>query len=98
MPAFAVIYRYTDDTTARDAHRPDHRAFLKRVYEEQKIIFSGPMNENGAPSALLMMRGESVEEIASLLDSDPFNTAGLIKKREIRPFEVVFGWLPDPQS
>jgi uncharacterized protein YciI len=94
MSTFAVIYTYADGSdAARDEHRPAHRAFLRGLHEEGRLRVSGPFGAGGPAGALLVFEGESADEIAALLDDDPFQAAGVIAERSIRPWEVVIGGL-----
>jgi uncharacterized protein YciI len=43
------------------------------------------------PGALLIVRAESVEEVAELLDQDPFDIAGYIGERAIAEWNPIFG-------
>jgi uncharacterized protein YciI len=43
------------------------------------------------PTALLIWRAESLQELASLLDQDPFDIAGFIGERTITEWNPVFG-------
>jgi len=43
------------------------------------------------PSALLIFKAESIEELNALLDSDPFELAGMIGERTIEAWYPVFG-------
>lgn len=44
--------------------------------------------DGGGPGALLLVRAESAQAAAELLEADPFNVAGLIERRGVR------GWVP----
>jgi uncharacterized protein YciI len=43
------------------------------------------------PSALLIFKSESIEELNTLLDSDPFELAGMIGERTIEAWNPVLG-------
>jgi uncharacterized protein YciI len=43
------------------------------------------------PEALLIFRSDSAEELAALLDNDPFDIAGFIGSRSIQSWNPVFG-------
>lgn len=88
MAIFAVLYRYSDDVAARDAHRPEHREFLAGC---EGLLLSGPLTEPAG--ALLLVTAESAEQVEQLLDADPFRRAGVITDREVRPFDPVLGEL-----
>jgi uncharacterized protein YciI len=89
MAFFAVTYTYDASEESLDAIRPTHRAYLGELLSEDVLLASGPMvNSNGA---LLIFKGDSVEQIAQLLDSDPFEIAGFIGERTITEWNPVFG-------
>jgi len=46
---------------------------------------------NDTPEALLIFRSDSAEELAALLDNDPFDIAGFIGSRCIQSWNPVFG-------
>jgi uncharacterized protein len=91
MPLHAVLYRYSTDTAALDEHRPAHRDFLRSLYDEGRLVVSGPLAEGGGPGALLIFEAAGIDEVASLLDDDPFHVLGLIVEREIRRWNPAFG-------
>ena len=91
MATFAVIYRYSTDSAALDEHRPVHKDYLKSLFEEGKIIVSGPLGEGGRPTALLIMSCENTDEVEQLMNKDPFHRLELIVEREIRPWNIAFG-------
>ena len=96
MPVFAVRYTYSDRADRRDEVRPEHRAFLATLHGNA-LLASGPFDDDGAPGALLILTAESADDVAAVLDADPFARAGLITEREIRPWTQVYGpWTPDP--
>ena len=89
MPIFAVTYLYTASTNQIDEIRPIHRAWLSGLLEQKVLLASGPMVDR--PEALLIFRSESAEELAKLLDNDPFDIAGCIGSRTIQSWNPVFG-------
>lgn len=94
MATFAVTYTYADDSTdARNEHRAEHKDFLEAQFNAKRLLVSGPLGPDDSPGALLIFGGDSVEEIAALLDNDPFARENLIKKREIRSWNIFFGGL-----
>jgi hypothetical protein len=90
MSYFVVRYRYSDDTAARDEHRPDHRAFLGGLAEEGVAVATGPLLD-GPAEAMLLFRGESAEQVRELLREDPFAQQGLIESVEVREWDIVIG-------
>ena len=91
MPLHAVLYRYSTDAAALDEHRPDHRDYLRSLFEQGHIVVSGPLADGGGPGALLILEAEDVDAVAALLDEDPFHVLGLITDREIRRWNPAFG-------
>ena len=89
MPIFAVTYLYTAPANQVDEIRPIHRAWLSELLEMNILLASGPMVDT--PEALLIFRSESAEELATLLDNDPFDIAGFIGSRSIQNWNPVFG-------
>jgi len=89
MPNFAVTYHYSDDTETIAAIRPIHREWLGLQLEHGTLLASGPMVNR--PAALLIWKAESIEQLNSLLDQDPFEIAGVITERTIEEWNTVFG-------
>jgi uncharacterized protein YciI len=89
MPIFAVTYLYTAPASQIDEIRPIHRAWLSDLLEKNVLLASGPMVDTS--EALLIFRSESAEELAKLLDNDPFDIAGCIGSRTIQSWNPVFG-------
>jgi uncharacterized protein YciI len=89
MPIFAVTYLYTAPTNQIDEIRPIHRAWLLGLLEKNILLASGPMVDT--PEALLIFRSDTAEELAKLLDNDPFDIAGCIGSRTIQSWNPVFG-------
>ncbi len=89
MPIYAVTYLYTAPANQVDEIRPIHRAWLASLLEQKVLLASGPMIDT--PEALLIFRSESVQDLARLLDNDPFDIAGFIGSRTIQTWNPVFG-------
>lgn len=90
MNLHAVIYRYADDPDQLDEHRPLHKDYLASLFEQGRIVISGPLTD-GAPGALLIVAADDADQVAALLDPDPFFTLGLIADRQIRSWKPFFG-------
>ena len=89
MAIFAVTYAYSAREAELAEIRPTHREFFKNLLEKQILLASGPMVDR--PGALLIVRAESVEKVAELLDQDPFDIAGYIGERAIAEWNPIFG-------
>jgi hypothetical protein len=89
MSYFAVSYRYAADPDELNAVRPSHREWLKEQLDAGVLLASGPMVD--LPTALLIFKADSLEQLANLLDNDPFDIAGYIGERDIAEWNPVFG-------
>lgn len=90
MSLYAVRYHYSDDVAGRDEHRPAHREFLSGLAQEGVVVASGPLTD-GPAEALLLLEGESAEQVRDLLSQDPFAQQGIIETVEVREWDVVIG-------
>ncbi len=91
MSTFAVEYTYDADRSAEsDRIRPEHRAFLRELLDQGRLLASGPW-VGEAPGALLLIVAEDAAAAEALLDADPFHRAGLITRRSIRGWNPVIG-------
>ncbi|MEN9715878.1 MAG: hypothetical protein RJA35_1345 [Actinomycetota bacterium] len=88
MAIFAVQYTYSGDADEMGAIRPAHREFSRVLFEDGVLLASGPIV--GRNGALLIFRSDSLESLASLLNTDPFEQAGLIGERVIEEWNSVF--------
>jgi uncharacterized protein len=89
MPIFAVSYLYAEKAEVLDELRPQHRGWLKELLEQGILLASGPMVNQ--PQALLIFKSESAEQLAQLMDLDPFEQAGFIATRTITEWNPVLG-------
>ncbi|HIZ35963.1 MAG TPA: hypothetical protein H9815_09305 [Candidatus Ruania gallistercoris] len=96
MSAFAVEYTYDPDRGEdMDRIRPGHRAFLRSLLEQGRLLASGPW-VGEEPGALLLVLAEDEAAVEQLLDADPFQQAGLITGRRVRGWNPVIGpFAPD---
>lgn len=89
MPIYAVKYIYGVSESQLNEIRPIHRQWLAPLLESGILLASGPMVD--VAESLLIFSSESAEELAALLDNDPFDVAGFIQSREIKQWNPVFG-------
>lgn len=89
MSYFAVNYHYSADEDDLNAIRPSHREWLKARLDEGVLLASGPMID--LPTALFIFKADSLEQLAALLDNDPFDIAGYIGERDIAEWKPIFG-------
>lgn len=93
MPFFATTYRYVADSDeARDAHRPDHRAYLGGLTERGELALSGPY-VGGEGGALLVFEAATGADAVALTDADPFVLEGLVAEVTVREWQPVSGRL-----
>lgn len=89
MAYFIASYEYTGDPDAQLEVRPRHREFLKGL--GPTLVLSGPTDARGA---FLIFDAASAEEIAGLLDADPYQLEGFIGERRVVGWTPVLGhWL-----
>jgi len=89
MSIYAVTYNYSGDADELSAIRPTHREWLKAQFDSGALLASGPIIDR--PSALLIFKSNSIEELSSLLDQDPFDIAVLIGERVIEEWNPIYG-------
>jgi hypothetical protein len=89
MATFAVTYTYAATLEALAEIRPTHRVYLSQLLSDGVLLASGPFTD--ADGALLIVSADSVEEVAKILDLDPFDIAGFISERAITQWNPVFG-------
>ncbi len=82
MKHFIVEIIYTAEADKIMEIKPRHREYLKTAgYDKGVLLMSGPINTG--KGGLLVMRGESLEEIKSFTEKDPYNLEGAIEYRYI---------------
>ena len=89
MAVFVVQYLYSEEKSAMDGLRPEHRAYLRTLLDAGSLLASGPLVDRNA--ALLIFSAEGPEAVAALLDRDPFEVAGFIGERIIEEWNPIMG-------
>ena len=87
MPTFAVTYTYSDDAQAREAQRPQHRAYLDGLPE----LRAAAAYADEPPGALLIFVADSQERIDDIVALDPFSEAGVVTGVDVREWNPVLG-------
>ena len=82
-------YYFSDDTETISQVRPSHREWLAGWLEKGVLLASGPYID--FPGALFIFKTDSIEELAHLLDNDPYEIAGLLTERTITQWNPVYG-------
>lgn len=89
MAIFAVQYFYSAEADDLSQIRPAHREWLSQKLAEGTLLASGPMVDY--PGALFIWKADSLEDLATTLDLDPFDVVGYIGERTIGEWNPVFG-------
>ena len=91
MNYFAVHYLYAGDSEQIITLRPEHRAWLGGLRDENILVGSGPYTD-GLGGALIIIRlpePATVADAEALMDKDPFQQEGALAGREIREWNPV---------
>ena len=70
----------------------EHAVFMNGLLRDGHIVLGGPLE--GTPDVLLIMRASSPEEIASLLNPDPWAATDQLRISKIMPWNLRLGTLP----
>jgi uncharacterized protein YciI len=106
MGIYAIHYTYPDDTTELMKVRPEHREWLGTLhgllvagmYKEghDEVSEGEPTAEEPPNAALLVYSAESLEDVISTFDNDPYWLNGLVMRRVIRSWDPPLGaWVAD---
>jgi len=88
---FALFYDVVDDFVARRGEfRKAHLAMVSTAYDHGSLLFGGALAEP-ADRALLIFHTDNRSEVEAFAKTDPYVTSGLVKRWEIRPWNVVRG-------
>ena len=69
-----------------------HAAFMDGLTAQGLVVLGGPLE--GTPDALLVIRGESREQVAERLATDPWRGDGTLILRQLSPWQIRLGSLP----
>ena len=88
MAKFVLIMTF-GDKAKRDETRPSHREYLKSLFDQGKLIESGPfMDDEGA---LIIYECADEAEARAQLAADPYSRAdGVVADVQIREWNRVF--------
>jgi uncharacterized protein YciI/heme-degrading monooxygenase HmoA len=91
MPYYAVFYDVVDDFVARrGAYRGEHLRRVSESYARGELILGGALAEP-ADRALLVFYVADKKKVLDFVENDPYVVSGLVKKWEVRPWNVVTG-------
>ena len=90
MPLFALICRDAPGALeTRLAVRPQHLEWLSH---RAGVLVGGPLIENGQPcGSLLIVEGESIDEVRDWAAHDPYAEAGVFGSVEVVEWRKVIG-------
>ena len=87
MALFAALIEFTDNEELRLQTRPVHREYLRSLLDTGKLAMSGPWADD--TGALIIYEAESMAEAESILDDDPYRSAGVISTATIKEWHVI---------
>ena len=91
MNYYALFYEVVDDFVARRApFRQEHLRLANEARERGEIVFAGALAEP-ADRALIVFHGANKNAAESFARKDPYVVNGLVRKWEVRPWNVVVG-------
>ncbi|HMG30771.1 MAG TPA: YciI family protein [Jiangellaceae bacterium] len=86
MPTYVVELAFDKDNDRRLEVRPSHRDYLQRLHAEGRLVTAGPFADD--TGALLVYRVGSRDELADVLDADPYTATDVVSWVGIRE------WVP----
>ena len=87
-----------DSLERRRAARPAHLARLKALLDAGRLVLAGPLPAIDSPDpgpagfsgSLVVAEFDSLEQAKAWAEADPYQTAGVYARVEVRPFLQVF--------
>lgn len=105
MGIFAVHYTYPEDMTSVLQVRPQHRQWIG---EQDWILVAGmyqggldevsegePSEQEPSNAALIVAQADSVEQLVSRMDQDPYWQNGFVLRRVVREWNPPLGTRAD---
>jgi uncharacterized protein YciI len=93
MGYYALFYYVVENFVEhRVPFRQPHLAHAQHASERCGLLFAGALADP-ADTALLVFRGDSPDPARAFAESDPYVLNGLVKRWEVRPWNVVVGEL-----
>ncbi len=98
MNYYALFYEVVDDFVARRApFRREHLRLAAEARKRGEIVLAGALAEP-ADRALIVFHAADKSLAETFARQDPYVVNGLVKKWEVRPWNVVVGNEPPPSS
>lgn len=93
---FAVIReqgsRWDSSLPMREQDKwPEHVQFINSVADEGFLLMAGPVGSGKPYRALLIVAGDSQDEVATRLDDDPWTTFGVLETTSVDRWDVLVG-------
>ena len=89
MFLFVVVSTFLVPIEVIDENVADHAAWVEEQYAKGRVLASG--RRQPPIGGIIILRGESREEIVRLFSDEPFNTRGLV---EYQFFQLTPGEFP----
>ena len=91
MNYYALIYYVVDDYVERRAPlREEHLRLANEAAARGELALGGAFSDP-ADRSMLIFTVTSADVVEAFVKNDPYFTYGLVKKYEIRPWNVVVG-------
>lgn len=95
MPYYALVYHVADDYLTRRAQfREEHLKLAWAAHARGELVLGGAFTDP-ADTALLAWRCESKAPVEAFVAADPYVRHGLVKRHEIREWNVVIADQPN---
>ena len=91
MSLFVLNYRYVNDSVAIAEHRPEHRQYLRSLYDSGKLRIAGPTGEPGPVGGLIVLDVGSAEDVEAIAQDDPFVKRGVVIEHSISSWSLSMG-------
>jgi hypothetical protein len=91
MAYFALFYEVVDDFVARRAaFREEHLRLARDAHGRGEVVLAGALAEP-ADRALIVFHSKDKSVPEDFARKDPYVVSGLVKRWEVRPWNVVVG-------
>jgi len=87
MSRFVVQLTFTEGDRRLEV-RPDHRAYLKELFEQGKLVTAGPWADD--TGALLIYEVADEQAMRDILAADPYTRAGVVEVTQLREWNPIF--------
>jgi uncharacterized protein len=73
-------------TVREQPYWDEHAAFMDRLFENGTVVLGGPFAD--ATGSLLIVEGETEDEVADLYARDPFVVHGIFVRRQLKQWQL----------